>query len=183
MAEESPIQERRGTRKLLMWTAIICPILLVAVLAWPLLPSPQTGNAPTGARDSADRTVGAAVPPAQQGAESTLGKADLQRPEDQTGGKARDIQRTTQPLQLTPEQRDQLRSVLSKQQQPRASEHSFEMMIGAAVPRQVELKDLPQEVTSVMNGYAGAQYTLVRDSLVIVDAQARRIVAIVPGMS
>ncbi len=56
-------------------------------------------------------------------------------------------------------------------------------MIGAAVPRQVELQDLPREAVRVMQGYAGAQYTMVRDTLVIVHRQARRVVALVPGMS
>jgi hypothetical protein len=51
----------------------------------------------------------------------------------------------------------------------------FEPQIGAAVPRQTELHDLPPEVAEAMNGYWDDQYVLVRDTMVIVDRNSRRI--------
>ena len=56
----------------------------------------------------------------------------------------------------------------------------FEMMIGAAVPAQVQLQDIPPEITQVMNGYWGDQYVLTSDKMIIVDQHSRRVVAIVP---
>ena len=181
--EISRQEERSGTRKLLFGTAIIAIVLLIAVIVWPLIPAPETGNAPTGARDSADKSLGGMGPPAQRQAESTVGKSDPQRPDDDMGGKAQDISRTSQQLSLTPQQQAELRSILAQQNRPQADASHLELMIGAAVPRQVELRDLPQEAVGGMQGYAGAQYTMVRDTLVIMDRQARRVVALVPGMS
>jgi hypothetical protein len=53
----------------------------------------------------------------------------------------------------------------------------------AAVPRQTELHDLPREVAEAMNGYWDDQYVLVRDTMVIVDRNSRRVAAIVPGVA
>jgi hypothetical protein len=50
------------------------------------------------------------------------------------------------------------------------------------VPHQVALKDIPPEITQVMNGYQGDQYLLVQDEMVIVDQHSRRVVAIVPAV-
>jgi hypothetical protein len=60
---------------------------------------------------------------------------------------------------------------------------NFEMMIGSSVPKQIQLRDLPPKLTEIMNGYWGDQYTIVQDKLVIVDQRARRVVAIIPGVT
>ena len=54
------------------------------------------------------------------------------------------------------------------------------MTIGAAVPKQVQLKDMPPEVTQLMNG--GDQFLVAGDTMIIVDQHSRRVVAIVPGV-
>jgi hypothetical protein len=59
----------------------------------------------------------------------------------------------------------------------------FEIMIGAAVTGQVQLQDIPPEITQIMNGYWGDQYVLVQDKLVVVDQRTRRLAAIVPGVA
>jgi Protein of unknown function (DUF1236) len=64
---------------------------------------------------------------------------------------------------------------------PRRAGAEFELQIGAAVPRQTELHDLPPEVAEAMSGYWDDQYVLVRDTMVIVDRNSRRVAAIVPG--
>jgi hypothetical protein len=45
---------------------------------------------------------------------------------------------------------------------------------------QVQLRDIPPEITQVMNGYWGDQYVLTNDKMIIVDQHSRRVVAIVP---
>ena len=118
----------------------------------------------------------------QGGGESTVGKTQPARPEDDTGAKARDIQKTQQPLSLTDQQREQIRAYFAKRQGHAVDNVSFTLSIGAAVPRQVELHDLPAELADIMQGYRGGQYIRVRDQLVIVDQPSRRVVAIVPGI-
>ena len=130
-----------------------------------------TPGAATGSRSNQD--VG----------ESGVGK-DGGRPNDNTGarGRAAADQGTGQ-LSISQEQQQKAREALAKSNPHRVDSVNTTVTVGAAVPRQIELRDLPGEVSDIMGGYKGAQYVLVRDQLVIVDKEARRIVAIVPGMS
>src|SRR5262245_63431049 len=65
----------------------------------------------------------------------------------------------------------------------RANTVNFSIAIGAAVPRQVQLRSLPAELASILQGYSGDEYALVRDQLVVVDSKSRRIVAIIPNIA
>jgi hypothetical protein len=122
-------------------------------------------------------------PPAQRAAESTVGKNNPAGPEDDTGGKGRQIMHTSKELSLGAEQRQEIQKRIAAQNAPRLDRADFELMIGASVPRQVELRDLPSDISTVMGGYNGSQYVLVRGTLVVVDRESRRVVAIVPEMS
>jgi hypothetical protein len=68
-----------------------------------------------------------------------------------------------------------IRGVIARREAPRKDGAEFELQIGAAVPRQTELHDLPPEVAEAMNGYWDDKYVLVRDTMVIVDRNSRRI--------
>ncbi len=85
-------------------------------------------------------------------------------------------------MQLTANQREQIRSYFAGKNVNRLQSAGFSLAIGAAVPQQVELQKLPPEIWSVINGYQGDEYVLVGDQLVIVDPSARRVVAIVPSI-
>jgi hypothetical protein len=139
------------------------------------------GTPPGGANPakSSETTVGRTAP-AQQAAESTLGKNDPAGQEDSTGGRARALKQTSRALQLDDRQRQQIKDILSRQSAPRIPQPNFELMIGAAVPGQVQLQDIPPEITQVMNGYWGDQFVLTQDKMIIVDQHTRRVVAIVP---
>ena len=50
------------------------------------------------------------------------------------------------------------------------------MSVGAAVPQQVPLKQIPTDLASALNGFQGDDYVLVGNQLVIVDAAVRRVV-------
>jgi hypothetical protein len=54
--------------------------------------------------------------------------------------------------------------------------------LDAAVPRQAQLTDLPAGLADLLYGSNGDQYLLVRDQMIIVDSQSRRIVALIPGV-
>jgi len=156
-------------------------VLFIAFLAWPLMTQNQLGTPPGGANPAktSGTTVGNTAP-AQQAAESTVGKNDPAGQEDATGGRARALKQTSHALQLDDRQRQQIRDILSRQSAPRMAQPNFDLMIGTAVPGQVQLQDLPPEITQVMNGYWGDQFLLTQDKMVIVDQHTRRVVAIVP---
>jgi Protein of unknown function (DUF1236) len=150
---------------------------LVGIVAWPVLdptrfapgPHPSTSaNGPAGSD--------------QPGGESRAAK-DTFAPDDATGGRARELKHTAEPLSLTPEQRERLRALIGQDNLPRADELPFSLQVGAAVPRQVELRDLPPEASRILNGYAEDQYVVIRGKLVIVDHLSRRVAAIIPDVA
>jgi hypothetical protein len=119
--------------------------------------------------------------PAQQNAESIVGKTDPAGLEDSTGGRARQLKATSRNLELSAEQRQQIVRVLAGANNPRQDQAGFELMIGTAIPEKLALADLPPEIAEVMNGFWGDQYLTVQDKLVVVDQHSRRVAAIVSG--
>jgi hypothetical protein len=182
-----PVEDNvHANRRLLVGGGIVAALLLVGVSVWPLVTSNQLGTPAGGAKPSASLEVtGSRGDPAQQSAESTVGRSDPAGQEDASGGRAPAIKQSSHALQLDLQQRGKLKNIIAQQSDPPKVDQKapFEIMIGAAVPRQVALKDLPAEITRVLNGYWGDQYVLVQDKLVIVDQHSGRVVAIVPGLS
>lgn len=171
----------KGTRRLFVVGALIAAVLLVGISIWPLLTSNQVGTPPGGANpERASDTTASRGTPAQKAAESTVGKNNPAGQEDQSGGRASAIKESSRPLQLDDAKRKQIKDIMAQQPAPRMQQANFEVMIGASVPQQVDLRDLPPEITQVMNGFWGDQYALVQDKMVIVDQHSRRVVAIVP---
>jgi hypothetical protein len=113
--------------------------------------------------------------------ESTVGRKD-------TGGgqseeaRAPNITKTETPLRIADDQRGKVRDYLAKHPGTKVEQVDFSLVIGGAVPRQAQLTDLPAGLADLLNGYTGDQYLLVRDQMVIVDSQSRRIVALIPGV-
>jgi hypothetical protein len=97
-------------------------------------------------------------------------------------GAAAQIEQTAEPLKLSEQQRQQIRDFFAKQKGDRAKDVNFTLAIGSAVPQGVPLQKLPAEVASALGGYQADQYVLVGNQLVIVEPNARRVVAIVPGI-
>jgi hypothetical protein len=171
-----------ATRRTFLGTAIVAAILLVGITVWPFLTPNQLGTPKGGANPAtASDTTAARGAPAQQSAESTVGKNTTGN--DTNGTRAKQIKQSSQALQLSPQQQQQIKDVIARQTDaPKVQKAPFEMMIGTAVPRQVPLKDIPPEITQVMNGYNGDQYLLVQNEMVIVDHGSHRVVAIVPDV-
>lgn len=180
---QQPRMERGPYRRLFLGAAGIGVILFLAIIAWPFITDNFLGNPKGGANtSSADTTAGRGAP-AQRAAQSTVGRSDPAGLEDASGGRARAIKETSQPLSLTDRQLSEIRRALEAADAPKLAKANFEMMIGVAVPKQTPLEDIPPKITEVMDGYAGDQYTLVQDKLVIVDHNSRRIAAIVSGIN
>jgi len=127
---------------------------------------------PTPSQYSLDRNV-----------ESAAGKNAASSDSRTEAGRAQNIEQTAKPANLTPEQKRQLHDVLARAPQARRSGDDLPLTLGAAVPQQVALADLPTDASDILHGYSGDKYVMVGDQLVIVDAQARRVVALIQGIS
>jgi Protein of unknown function (DUF1236) len=170
-----------GTRRMFVGAAIVAAVLAIGITAWPFATQNQIGTPKGGANPAtAPDTTIARGAPAQRAAESTVGKNDSAG-QDSNGARARAIKQSSEAVQLNPQQRQQIKDIISRQSDvPRIQKAPFEMMIGTAVPRQVQLKDIPPEIAQVMNGFHGDEYILVQNEMVIVDKPSRRVAAIVP---
>ena len=49
----------------------------------------------------------------------------------------------------------------------KADSVDFSLTIGAAVPRQAQLSDLPSDLTDTLHGYNGDQYVIIKDQFVM----------------
>jgi hypothetical protein len=179
--------EREGTRKVVVGGSVIAAALFVGLFAWFAVPhllgtTDYLGRPATGADDrTASTTVGTGVP-TQREAESAVAKNDPGGNEDATGGRARNIKQSSQPVSLTQQQRDKLRTIFSSNSSAKMERANFEMMVGSSVPQQAQLADLPPEATQVLNGYWGDQYLIAGKDLVVVDQHSRRVAAIISGV-
>jgi len=109
---------------------------------------------------------------------SISGKNDSARDKTEAA-RAGEILRTARDIQVSDDQRRAINNLV-RRDQPNTPVHEFSLSIGAAVPRQVELNELPPEVTDVLHGYQGDKYFIMKDQFVIVETASRRVVAIVP---
>jgi hypothetical protein len=129
-------------------------------------------------------TSGSAQSPAdprsnQGSGESAAGKNDSSTGKAE-GERARDIMQTQRPIALSQEQRTKIQEFVAGRAAEKTDNVDFSLTIGAAVPRQARLSDLPRDLTDTLQGYTGDQYVIVKDQFVIVDKQVRRVIAIVP---
>lgn len=165
----------------------VAAVLFVGLFAWFAVPhlintTDYLGRPSTGAdKHTASTTVGTGQP-TQGEAESKHAKNDPGGAEDGSGGRARQIKQTSQPISLSQQQRDELRAILSSAAGPTVDHPNFEMMIGTSVPRQTELADLPARAADLLQGYSGSQYMMAGRNLVVVDRASRRVAAIVSDM-
>src|SRR3978361_247416 len=166
--------EREGSRKLMLGGSAIAALLFVGLLAWFAVPklagtTDYLGRPTTGAdNNSASTTVGTGLP-SQREAQSSVAKDDPAGNEDATGGRARKIRQSSQPVSLSQEPRHPLRNIFSSAAALRVDSPNFEIMIGTSVPRQTALADLPPEATGVLSGYWGDQYLIAGHDLIVVD--------------
>jgi hypothetical protein len=179
--------QRQGTRRMMLAGAAMAGALFAGLVGWFAIPhlletTDYLGRPFSGAdRNTAATTVGTGVP-TQREAQSAVAKNDPAGIEDRTGGRARNIKQSSQPVSLDQKQRDRLRAIFSNAKGPKVDRPNFEMMSGTAVPRQTELADLPPEATEVLNGYWGSQYLIAGKDLVVVDQHSRRVAAIIAGV-
>ena len=181
-------EQRRSTRNAFLWGGgglllVLCAVILV----WVFVFVPQGGPGRNGEPHGSAST---GILSNEGSGQSTAAKNNAVVP--QTGqttgagqnapGAAAQIEGSAEPLKLTDQQRQQIRDFFAKQKGERANTVNFSLAIGSAVPQNVQLQKLPPQVSSALGGYNADQYLLVGNQLVIVDPNARRVVAIVPGI-
>ena len=86
-------------------------------------------------------------------------------------------------VQLSENQRSQIKTVIGRGSGPRLSRSdvSFSLSIGTRVPRSVHFVTLPSEIVRIVPQYRGFEYFLVEDEIVIVDPLTLEIVAVIPA--
>jgi hypothetical protein len=190
----SPQEQRRGTSRLYLVWMPIGLLCVAAVLVWAYVFIPK-GEVGTTTPQHGATQAGTTGTRANQGSgESTAAKnnAVAPAPNDATGtgqnsaAASKQIEQSAAPLQLTDQQRQQIRSYFAGntgKQADRLASANFSLSVGAAVPQQVQLKKLPDQVASALQGFEGDQYVLVGNQLVVVEPIARRVVAVVPNAS
>lgn len=178
--------ERRGTRRLMLWGAGAAVVLFAACMIWLFAVVP---NGELGVRTRGPSS--ATGPHSNQGSgQSTTAKNGAVLPQQSaTGGggqnangEAAQIDQGAAPLKLTDAQRQQISSYFAGKSTDRLQTADFAVSIGAAVPAQVKLQKLPSEISSALAGYRGDDFVLVGNQLVIVGENSRRVVAIVPDI-
>lgn len=86
-------------------------------------------------------------------------------------------------VSLTPDQRNRLKAYFARRGPPsgNADRPAFTVAVGAAVPKQIELRPLSHALATILPTYRHDQYVLFDGRLVIATA-GRRIVAIIPNV-
>lgn len=103
-------------------------------------------------------------------------------PSDNTSEQQQLRRSATGQVSLSPEQREKIRNYFAHSSAPREENVNLSISVGASVPRQTPTHDFPQELEQAVPAWRGTLYVRVRDQLVVIDRDTRRIVAIVPGV-
>jgi hypothetical protein len=141
-------EERRGTRRLWLSGAAVAVVLFAACLVW-LFAVPNGGYGPKRGSSAAAGTL------ANQGAgQSSTARNDQVLTEkspaggagQSASGEAAQIDKGAAPLKLSDAQRRQIASYFAGKPADRVKNADFALSVGAAVPAQVPLRQLPAEV-------------------------------------
>lgn len=164
---------RKITSQKLLVAAVLAGLCAAAQISWAQVSSAQ-GN-PNGERTN------------QREGQSSDIQQNTTHPQGlPAGGNSRleDTRRTSSgELTLNGDQRTQLKNAVKHAKLKRQENVGFTIAVGAAVPQQANTRDLPPAIAKTVPSKHSLQYVLVRDQLILVDKETRRIVAIVPGMA
>jgi hypothetical protein len=105
------------------------------------------------------------------------------QPAGESGAAASHSNAANDKVSLTPDQRNRLKVYFAQAGAPsgNADKPAFTVAIGAAVPKQINLRPFPHELATILPTYQGDQYVLVDGRMVIATAD-RRIIAIIPNV-
>jgi hypothetical protein len=105
------------------------------------------------------------------------------QPAGEAGAAASHSNAANDKVSLSPDQRSRLKAYFAKPGVPggNGNKPAFTVAIGAAVPKQIDLRPLPHELASILPSYQSDQYVLV-DGRMVIATPDRRIVAIIPDV-
>jgi type IV secretory pathway VirB10-like protein len=120
--------------------------------------------------------------PAQKGAQGEAAKPSVSQSNkaegnQQNAGKAPNA--AAGKVQLSQDQRGKIHSILGKSEAASVTNVNFNISVGVAVPRDVHIEVLPEDVVEVVPQYEGYDYIVVRDEILIIDPDSLEIVAII----
>ena len=118
----------------------------------------------------------------ERAGESKAGAQPSTPSPNETGRSEQITGTATGTVSISDEQRQKVRQFFAGHQEARNAQSDLPVTIGASVPRQVQLRDLPKDVTDTLQKYRGDSYFFAGDRLVIVEPKVRRIVAVIPNM-
>jgi hypothetical protein len=86
----------------------------------------------------------------------------------------------TTDVDLSLDQINAIKSYANRHDDQRVNTVNFTMTVGAAVPKETQLRDIPPPLGQSLRSLSRDQYIMVGDQFIIVEKATRRIVAIVP---
>jgi hypothetical protein len=84
-------------------------------------------------------------------------------------------------VQLSSEQRDHIKSIVTTNRTARLNNANFDVRVGVRVPRSVHIVALPEDIVRIVPQYRGFDYVLVRNEILIIDPDTFEIVAVLPA--
>ena len=118
-----------------------------------------------------------------KGAEQPRGTTTERNATEQNGRTGVNVGERGGSVQLSEDQRSQIKTVIGRGSGPRLSRSNvnFDISVGSRVPRSVHFVTLPGEIVRIVPQYRGFDYFLIEDEIVIVDPHTLEIVAIIPA--
>ena len=176
----TPREEQRGTSAIFVWPTIIVIAVAVGLGVWFFMPGfNQSGGFNQAANGiKSNQTQGSSV--TAQVTKPVL-TTDARSTDPTTVGRNERLEgSSSSKVNLTPDQVGAVKSYLTQHGDERVLSVNFTMTVGAAVPGNTQLRDIPPQLAKSLPNFKNDQYLVVGDQFIIVEKQTRRIVAIVP---
>jgi len=173
-------EEQQGTSTLFMWSAVVVIAVAIGLGVWFFVPgfsqSDKPNVAANGQRSNETQGMSATAQvtsPVPTTTPRATDPATVGRNERLTGSSSADVN-------LTPDQIGALKSYVNQHGDERVDSANFTMTVGAAVPGNTQLRDMPAQLSKSLPNFQNDQYIVVGSQFIIVEKKTRRIVAIVP---
>jgi hypothetical protein len=175
--EMSRRQEQRGTGWMFGGAAVIALIVGIGLLAWFLIPNFGASDEPKNAGTFSNQTVGMST-----SKQEPLPGTSSRSTDSDTVARNQNINATAKGdlRGMSQQQLQAIQQFAANNAQQGAQQVNFSIAVGGAVPEQVKLADMPQQLAQAVPDFAKDQYFIVNNQFVVVERQTRRIVAIVP---
>ncbi|MGN6570394.1 MAG: DUF1236 domain-containing protein [Pseudolabrys sp.] len=176
----TPREEQQGTSAMFVWSTIVLVAAAVGLMVWFFVPGFSQTNEPNIAANGqrSNETQGMSVTaqvtkPTSTSSPHSTDPSTVGRNERLTGS-------ATPNVDLTPDQVGALKAYVNQHGDERVDSANFTMTVGAAVPGNARLRDIPAQLAKSLSNFQNDQYIVVGSQFIIVEKQTRRIVAIVP---